>query len=214
MWHSKFSYATSSEDGGIGRYILPPCTTKRRTTTNLKTKINPNWQKIELYVSLTTKELKKKHSSRLVGGAEIDSQGRRGLWERQWLVEWAVPHLCIDKPGGTTGEPDRLHNPGFQCREIKPQNLWLKTSVGVAVVGETPSLTGEFIGEIHKVLEHTQNHPPRNQHQKGPICLWVVVEVTESQWRTEQVVLFPLRPPPQRTAPQCREVGCPTLGNI
>ena len=30
------------------------------------------------------------------------------------------------------------------------------TPVGVAVVGETPSLTGEFIGETHRVLEHTQ----------------------------------------------------------
>ena len=28
---------TSGQDGGIGRYTLPPCTTKRRTT-NLKTK--------------------------------------------------------------------------------------------------------------------------------------------------------------------------------
>ena len=33
------------------------------------------------------------------------------------------PHLCADKPGGTTGEPDRPHDPGFQCGEIKPQNL-------------------------------------------------------------------------------------------
>ena len=33
---------TSREDGGIGRYTLPPRTTKRRTTTNLKTKNNQN----------------------------------------------------------------------------------------------------------------------------------------------------------------------------
>ena len=31
---------------------------------------NQKWQKIKLYGSLTTKELKTKHSSRLVGGAE------------------------------------------------------------------------------------------------------------------------------------------------
>ena len=30
---------TSGQDGGIGRYTLLPCTSKRRTTTNLKTKI-------------------------------------------------------------------------------------------------------------------------------------------------------------------------------
>ena len=50
----------------------------------------------------------------------------------------------------------------------------------VVATGETPSLTGELTGETHKVLEHIQTHPLRNQHQKGPICLWVLGEVTES----------------------------------
>ena len=40
-------------------YTLPPRTTKR-TTPNLKTKNNQNCEKIELYGSLITKELKKK----------------------------------------------------------------------------------------------------------------------------------------------------------
>ena len=62
------------------------------------------------------------------------------------------------------------------------------------MVGETPSLTGEFIGETHRVLECTQAHPPTNQHQKAPICLWIVEEVTESQLRAEQAASFPLRP--------------------
>ena len=51
---------------------------KRRTTTNLKTKDNQNCQKTELYGSQTTKELKKKHSSRLVGGVDMGSWGRGG----------------------------------------------------------------------------------------------------------------------------------------
>ena len=34
---------------------MPPCTTKRRTTTNLKTKNNQNCQKIRLYGSPTTR---------------------------------------------------------------------------------------------------------------------------------------------------------------
>ena len=63
-----------------------------------------------------------------------------------------------------------------------------------AAVGETPRLTGEFIGETHRVLESTQTHTPGNQHQKGPICLWVAGEVTENWQRAEQVALFPLRP--------------------
>ena len=55
---------------------MPPRTSKTRTT-NLKTNTNQNSQKIELYGSLTTKELKKKHSSRPVGGAETGSQVER-----------------------------------------------------------------------------------------------------------------------------------------
>ena len=74
---------------------MPPHTTKR--TTNLKTKNNQNCQKIELYGSPTTKELKKKHSFRLVGGVERTCSkaavGRPG-----------VPHLCVDKLGGRTRE--------------------------------------------------------------------------------------------------------------
>ena len=109
---------------------MPPLTTKRRTRTNLKTKSNQNCQKIEVYGSLTTKEFKKKHSSRLVGGAEIGSweekthskaaaggpgQARQQLKDRgRWqLAEVVVPHVHVDKLEGTTGERDRPHNPGF-----------------------------------------------------------------------------------------------------
>ena len=84
----KRCYQTSGQDGGTGRYTVPPRITKRRATTNSKTKHNQNWQKIELYGSPTTKELKKKHSSRLVGAAETDSSYHwRGSESRQWLEE-------------------------------------------------------------------------------------------------------------------------------
>ena len=68
--------------------------------------------------------------------------------------------------------------------------------MGVAVVGETPSLTGESAGGTHGVLGYTQTHPPGNQHQKGPIHLWVAEEVIESRVRATQVALFPLGPLP------------------
>ena len=55
--------------------------------------------------------------------------------------------------------------------------------MGVVALGETPTLTEEFIGETHRVLEHIQTHRPGNQHHKGSICLWVAEEVTESQQR-------------------------------
>ena len=38
-------WETFGQDGGVGRYNLPPCTTKRRTATNLKTKITRNARK-------------------------------------------------------------------------------------------------------------------------------------------------------------------------
>ena len=61
---------------------------------------------MELYGSMTTKELKKKHSSRLVGGAEMgmEKPGWRRLVRRWKLREQAVPHLCAGKLGGTTGK--------------------------------------------------------------------------------------------------------------
>ena len=79
---------------------MPVCTTKRRTTTNLKRTNNQNCQKIKLYGSLTTRELEKKHSSKPVGGVETGS--RAG--EDSQLTEQAVLHLHVDKPGRITGE--------------------------------------------------------------------------------------------------------------
>ena len=132
---------------------------------------------------------------------------------RAWLRERVVPRYHEDKLGGTTGERDRLCNPGFQHREIQPQNHYMKTPVGVEGVAKTPSLTGEVVGETHRVLERTQTHPPRNQHQKGPICLWAAGEVTESRGELSKRHCS-LSDPPPHTASQCgNAVGCPALGN-
>ena len=49
--------------------------------------------------------------------------GQGGHTARQQREKRAVPHLHVDKPGGTTAEQDRLCNPGFQSGEIKPQSL-------------------------------------------------------------------------------------------
>ena len=59
----------------------------------------------------------------------MGSQGREDLKSGSgWRIR-AVKHSHEDKQGGTTGEQDRLHNPGFQCREIEPQMLRLKKSL-------------------------------------------------------------------------------------
>ena len=69
---SKVHFRTSSQDGGVGRHTVPPHTNKRRTTTNLKTKNTQNRQKIKLYGSPTTKELKKKQGGdRQLGGEDL-----------------------------------------------------------------------------------------------------------------------------------------------
>ena len=64
---------TSDQDGGIGRHTLLPWTTKRRITTNFKTKNNQNCQNVQLYGSLTTTDLKTKYSSQWVGGVKTRS---------------------------------------------------------------------------------------------------------------------------------------------
>ena len=74
-WIQNWSSWTYGQDGGIDRYTLPPCRTKTKTTQKLKTKNNKNSQKIELYGSPTTKELKKKHSHRLIEGVKTDIEG-------------------------------------------------------------------------------------------------------------------------------------------
>ena len=77
LCHLKITLVASGQDGGVGRHTVPLCTTKRRTITNLKQKITRTARKSKLYGSLTNKEIKKKHSSRWVGGAEMGSWAER-----------------------------------------------------------------------------------------------------------------------------------------
>ena len=65
-----------------------------------------------------------------------------------------------------------------------------------AAAGETPSLTGEVVGETHRGLGHAQTHPLGNKHYRGPVCLWVVGGVTAIRQRVEQAPLLPLGPAP------------------
>ena len=116
---TKSIVGTSSQDGGIGRYTVLPCTTKRRATTNLKTKNNQYCREIGKSDNQGVKKETFTHIRRRGGDGQPE---RRGIVVRRQLVERTVPHWHADKLGGTTGERERLHNPGFQHREIKPQN--------------------------------------------------------------------------------------------
>ena len=127
---------TSNQEGGIGRYTLPLCTTKRKTTHS-KSKNNQNCQEIKVYRSPTTKELKKNHLFRLVGGAEMDSWAREdtwqgGIWRNGW-VRWQLEdqgrqdsswqntwsHICM-----LTNREDQLGRKTVQPRVP----LWEKTA--------------------------------------------------------------------------------------
>ena len=118
--------------------------------------------------------------------------GRRGgdgqpdCRRRNKVEDWVIRHLRADEPG-RTGEQDRLHNPGQVNTASKP--LAVKTC-------GNPRLTGEIVLQTHRVLECTQAHSPGNQPQKGPICLWVVGEVTKSWPRDKPAALFLLGPLP------------------
>ena len=118
----------------------------------------------------------------------VDRDRRGGSW-------WArQSHICMQITRRNNCGSRQTTQPRVPARGNKASNLWLKTPVGVEAAGETPSLTGEFVGESYMVLVCTQNHLAGNQHQTSPICLWVEEEVTESWPRAEKVGLFPLRP--------------------
>ena len=61
----------------------------------------------------------------------MDSQGREDAWQggiqqtgcTRLLADQSVPHSCVDKSGGTAGEQDISHNPGFRAKKIKSQNF-------------------------------------------------------------------------------------------
>ena len=106
---------TSGEDGGVGRHCASSHNQKKGNN-NLKTKNNQNRQKIELYGSPTTKEIKKKHSSRLVRGAEMGSQvertpskaGAGGPSEvADCGVGWAKLQLASEAAAGGPAATDR-----------------------------------------------------------------------------------------------------------
>ena len=68
---------------------------QKRTTRNLKTQNNQNCQKIKLYGSLITTDLKKKHSFRLVEGAETAAKAER-TGSKEVVADQVVPLLCAD----------------------------------------------------------------------------------------------------------------------
>ena len=140
MWNQ-----TSGQDGGVGSCALCPCATLHNPRKNYnqisKTNNTQNHQKIKLYGSPTTKDLKKPHSSRQVGGAESWGWGREAVWHGEAVAvvaEQTVPHSRVGDrnqegyPGSEPSQPQaRQYRPRFQHREGQPPlHLALKTSGG------------------------------------------------------------------------------------
>ena len=87
---------SSSLDGGVGSDPLLLRTTKRRTTTNLKSINNQKHQKIKLHGTRTTKELKKKSTrttrpvrrQTMRADSEKPQRGGRPRGQGQLLHRW------------------------------------------------------------------------------------------------------------------------------
>ena len=109
----------------------------------------------------------------------------RGMWGNGWRGEG----IEENQDGGVGRHTAQSRVPAWGSKASKP--LAIKTCKGCSD-RRNFSLTGETVGAAHGSLECTQIHPSSNQHQKGPIPLWVAVEVTESGARVEQMALFPL----------------------
>ena len=85
-----------------------------------------------------------------------------------------APHSRIDKlgllagGGGVGSEADRATQGSSVGKEsLKPL---IENTRGVgAATGETPSLTGEVVGQTHRGVGRAQAHPLGNQHQRGPV---------------------------------------------
>ena len=113
----------------FGLFVQP----QRELQLNLKTKNTQNFQKIKLYGSPTTKSLKKPHSSRQVGGVEIEMgrEAKRCSVAREVAAAQVVPHSCVvDKNwegylGNEQSQPQtsqpRVPVPG----RLSSHNFWL-----------------------------------------------------------------------------------------
>ena len=171
---------------------MSPSTIQRRTTKNLKTKNNQNCQKIKLYGCLTTKELKKKPSSRLVGRVET------GSWVERTCGKAVAGRL--GSPTFASGKTGRNNWGARQTVQLRVPACGNKASKPLAVKTCGGCGSGRN-SQPHRRVHWRDPQGPRTytnsstqeSASEGPICLCVAEEVTESLQRAEQVELFPLR---------------------
>ena len=91
---------------------------------NCEITITQDGQKIELYGSPMTKELKTSHSSRWVGGAEMcgDVETWKGWFHNHmWWIKTGRDNLGVRDPSLTSDDPAQSSS----ARKISPDNFWL-----------------------------------------------------------------------------------------
>ena len=100
-----------------------------------------------------------------------------------------IPHLRADKPGAAAGERYRPHNPRFW-----QGNKASKPLASEVCGGCSSRINFQPHGRVHwrdpQSPRACTNHPPGNQHQRGPICLWVAGKVSEDGLRAKWAALF------------------------
>ena len=139
---------------------------QKKDNNKFKNKKQPEMPEIWLYGSLTTKELKKNHSSRPVGGVEMGSQdGEDTLPGGSW---WSYIYMLINQEEQLRNKTTaQLRVLAQEKKASKP--LPVKTCRGCG--GRRNSQPHRRVcGRDSQGLEYTQTQLPRNQHQKVPIC--------------------------------------------
>ena len=134
----------------------------------------------------------------------MGSQSKRTRSKRRLVDPWrggglwsAAGKAAAGWQGSSWWTRRQTHSPGSQHRDINPQTSDCKHLWGLRQQREKFPASQESSLETHRGLGHTQAHPPGNLHWRGPLCLWVVEEVTENPKRAEQAPLLPLRPSPR-----------------
>ena len=139
-------------------------------------------------------------------GKAADQGGQGGIWQTGWS-HFYVQVNQEEQLGSETDHTTQDSSTGKESLKISAR----KNLLGCQWQEKLPG-SQEFTGKTCRVLEHTPTHPPGNQHQNGPICLWVAAEVTESR-REPSKQHCSLSDSSPHTAPQYGNMGCPILVN-
>ena len=165
---------------------MPPLTTKRRTTTNFKNKKQPELTENRTVWKSDNQGVKEEtfiQTSRRGGDGQLGGEdsglgsgwrtrvGKAALGGPGEMVNFGRADPCshTDKPGGTTGEPDRPSNRGFQPRGNKASRpLTENTCGGCGSSGRNSQPHGRVRWRDPQDPRTYTNPPPWESAPEGP----------------------------------------------